>query len=462
MLCGHSVLRGSPKRGRSIPSRTVYQTCLVLRRIYGRRHGKFHKRNERRLQTNGTTIDAVDFTAMTNRTPKFLAVDFYCGAGGATRGLLDAGGYVIAGIDKDSQCRSTYQTNNPNLTLDRAMPVFLDKDMFPSSEQYPDGEQSEIHDRLTELISDYKSRTPGTPVLFTICAPCQAFNKFTQTAITAEKTVARDRDLNLLSQSVAFVEAFEPEMVLCENISGIEQGKYGYIWKNFMSDLRRMGYTVGRDEVCASKFGVPQRRRRSIIFALKSRDPARAAFDLQIPNEASGASEITVRDAIGGLDPIKPGEKHSTIPNHECRNLSPINRRRLVAVAPGESNFGFPEELQLPCHRRMAEKSTGKRGFGDVYTRLHPDRPAGTLTTRFHSVSNGRFGHYDAEQARGISFREGALLQSFGLSYEFHSESGEAVAKMVGNAVPPKLAEFMALYLYDLWQTDVLDSEASI
>ena len=44
--------------------------------------------------------------------PEFLAVDFYCGAGGTTRGLLDAGGYVIAGIDKDAGCSRTYLHNN--------------------------------------------------------------------------------------------------------------------------------------------------------------------------------------------------------------------------------------------------------------------------------------------------------------------------------------------------------------
>ena len=44
--------------------------------------------------------------------PDFLAVDFYCGAGGATRGLIDAGGYVIAGIDKDEWLRKTYEANN--------------------------------------------------------------------------------------------------------------------------------------------------------------------------------------------------------------------------------------------------------------------------------------------------------------------------------------------------------------
>ena len=119
-------------------------------------------------------------------------------------------------------------------------------------------------------------------------------------------------------------------------------------------------------------------------------------------------------------------------------------------MAPGEPNFGFADDLALPCHRRLDVK--GKRGFGDVYTRVHPDRPAPTITTRFHSVSNGRFGHY--EQDRGLSLHEGALLQSFPPGYEFHAEGMDTAARMIGNAVPPKLAECLARHLYDAWREE--------
>ena len=81
-------------------------------------------------------------------TPKFLAVDFYCGAGGTTRGLLDAGGYVIAGIDKDERCHDTYLYNNGNTTLDGDEPAFLALDMFPASEDYPQGQKHEVWDKL--------------------------------------------------------------------------------------------------------------------------------------------------------------------------------------------------------------------------------------------------------------------------------------------------------------------------
>jgi DNA (cytosine-5)-methyltransferase 1 len=90
----------------------------------------------------------------------------------------------------------------------------------------------------------------------------------------------------------------------------------------------------------------------------------------------------------------------------------------------------------------------GGRCFTDVYTRMAPDRPSPTITTKCHSISNGRFGHYDVNQVRGISLREAAILQSFPSNYVFYpTDQNTAVASMIGNAVPPKLAAFFSGYL---------------
>jgi DNA (cytosine-5)-methyltransferase 1 len=79
---------------------------------------------------------------------------------------------------------------------------------------------------------------------------------------------------------------------------------------------------------------------------------------------------------------------------------------------------------------------------------MHPDRPSPTITTKCHSISNGRFGHYDMNQVRGLSLREAAILQSFPDDYVFYPDDQvEPVARMIGNAVPPKLARFFAGYL---------------
>ena len=386
-----------------------------------------------------------------DRMPDFLAVDFYCGAGGATRGLIDAGGYVIAGIDKDPACRETYQRNNPNRSLDRAEPEFIQKDMLPRSPDYPDGRQNEILAELQELIARRQSQSGNIPLLFAVYPPCQSFTKFVQPNMTPERTAARARDRNLLAQAAVFIQEFGPDMVLSENVAGIDHGAHGAVWADFQNRLHGLGYRVGASEVNASRFAVPQRRRRAIILAAKAAGPERTILNLPVP-AGSDANPPTVKETIGNLPPLLPDKQHNNIPNHQSRNLSEINRRRLQAVAPGQPNFGFTDELALPCHRRLNDK--GKRGFGDVYTRIHPDRPAPTITTRFHSVSNGRFGHYDEKQARGLSLREGALLQSFPPEYEFHADGMDAVARMIGNAVPPLLARRMAEHLYKEWRNE--------
>ncbi len=388
--------------------------------------------------------------------PNFLAVDFYCGAGGTTRGLIDAGGYVIAGIDKDAACRKTYRQNNPNERLNTASPAFIRKDMFPASPEYPEGKQDEILNDLHRLITFRRALAEAAagrkiPLLFAVCAPCQSFTKFVQRSLTDTRTAGRERDRNLLAQALVFVKHFQPDMVLSENVAAIERGAHSQIWKDFNAELRSQGYRVGSGIVDASRFDVPQHRRRSIIVAVKASDPERVNEDIPVPAGSDGARP-KVRDAIGSLPHLKAGGKDENVPNHQCRNLSDINRRRLLAVDPGEPNLGFPDELALDCHRRLDEK--GKRGFGDVYTRVHPDRPSPTITTRFHSVSNGRFGHYDGTQERGLSLREGALLQSFPVDYEFHADGMDAIARMIGNAVPPNLAKHMAEHLYEIWRAE--------
>ena len=387
--------------------------------------------------------------------PKFLAVDFYCGAGGATRGLLDAGGYVIAGIDKDVDCRATYQGNNPNHTLDGAPPEFLALDMFPYSQDYPQGEQHKIRAALGEIIPHYRRMAAGVPLMFTICAPCQSFTKFVQRRLTTERAGSRDRDQNLLLQTVGFIEDFRPEMIISENVPGIGRGKHRQIWSTFQSQLRDLGYAVGADRVCTSRFGIAQHRRRSILMAVKKESGYGVEFDLPVPNHDPETPPLPpAQEAIDHLPKLQAGEVCADIPNHVCRNLTQVNRQRLMSVKPGEPNFVFAHskfgDLSLPCHRRLADK--GKQGFGDVYTRIRPDQPAPTITTRFHSISNGRFGHYDETQVRGLSLREGALLQSFPENYEFYGEGADTIAKMIGNAVPPKLSAYMAQWLLGLWQ----------
>ena len=386
--------------------------------------------------------------------PRFLAVDFYCGAGGTTRGLLSAGGYVIAGVDNDVTCRETYERNNGNAALDKGGPLFLAYDMFPKSSGYPGGEQELVFEALRDLVPAKRDLASDVPLLFAICAPCQAFTKFAQRHLTQRTRKSRERDRDLLSQTLDFIDEFNPELILCENVIGIRRGTTRRVWADFISALRERDYAVDDEEVCASRFGVPQYRRRSFLMGLKA-DSSVPALPVTVPKRAWDCKLVSVKDAIGDLPSLEAGESNSDVADHRCRNLSEINLRRLAYLKPGQSNFGLADapsgDLSLACHRRL--ERIGKRGFGDVYTRMHPDKPSPTITTRFVSVSNGRFGHFDQKQVRGLSVREGATLQSFPQSYRFYGSGMDANAKMIGNAVPPKLAAHMASHLVSTWES---------
>lgn len=391
------------------------------------------------------------------KAPSFLAVDFFCGAGGTTRGLIDAGGYVIAGIDNDARCERTYVSNNANATIDCLPPDFLNLDIFPAADDYPNGQQKILFTKLKKLILHYQGQVEDVPLLFAICAPCQPFTNLSKKGLTRERKKAHKRDRNLLSEAAKFVKRFRPDLILSENVAGIKKPRYGDVWNDFHKILESLRYVVGSKVVCTSEFGIPQNRKRSILIAVRKNLLREDHFDdlrsteLFVPDSDPNALSVSVRKAIGSLPPIKAGEAHKKIPNHRARWLSELNLRRLSCAKPGESNIYMENtkfgDLSLKCHRKL-NKRLRARCFSDVYTRMHPDRPAPTITTKCHSISNGRFGHFDKKQVRGISLREAAILQSFPRNYIFYPEDQtSSVAQMIGNAVPPKLASFFAKYL---------------
>lgn len=384
--------------------------------------------------------------------PKFLAVDFFCGAGGTTRGLIDAGGYVMAGVDKEPRCRQTYVENNPNETLDGANPEYLQLDIFEKADDYPDGQQAELRTRLDALIAAYRAKAPNTPLLFAICAPCQPFTTLARKEMSAARVKRRTRDSRLLDEAVIFVERYKPDMVLSENVASI-----GDIWTEFEAKLRKAGYATGTKKVCVSKFGVPQYRKRSILVAIRGERLADDAMEgllpeaLRVPEADPEAKEVSVKEVLARFPALEAGQFDEKIPNHRTRSLTELNKLRLSFAKPGESNAYMEKtargDLSLGCHKRVNAR-LADRCFTDVYTRMSPDRPSPTITTRCHSISNGRFGHYDPAQVRGISLREAAALQSFEDDYVFYpTDMIEPVARMIGNAVPPKLACFFASHL---------------
>lgn len=334
------------------------------------------------------------------------AFDFFCGAGGLTRGLLDAGIQVTAGFDTDEQCRQSYEYNNKGAK-------FICRDIRQISVQ-----------ELRQLAGVQSFET----MLFAGCAPCQPFSQ-------QRKGEMRIRDATLLAEFGRLVHEARPGWVFSENVPGISRVAGYSTFRRFLRLLEADGYYFTYGIVDAKDFGVPQTRRRLVLVAC-----LKGGIDL--PRARFGSPKRpfrTVREAISHFPPIRAGECHCAIPNHVAASITEINLQRL-AYTPhnGGDRREWPDALRLDCHR-------GKYGgHTDVYGRLAWDSPAPTLTGRCHSISNGRYGH--PEQDRAISLREAAALQSFPDRYEFFG-SNKHIARQIGNAVPVLLAQELGRYL---------------
>ena len=240
------------------------------------------------------------------KIPRFLAVDFFCGAGGTTRGLIDAGGYIIAGLDRHESCRYTYVANNGNETGDRGYPKFLALDLFPATVEYPGGQQETAIECLDPLIDTHRERFPDVPLLFAICAPCQPFTKLSKAKLSQDRVNTRLRDRSLLAHACKFVERYRPDIILSENVSGITDKRYGGVWEQFCSRLRSLGLTVATERICTSYFGIPQFRKRSILGAIQfHRD--HVFFSFELPRTDPSGEDANRCRGLCGSSPARGG-----------------------------------------------------------------------------------------------------------------------------------------------------------
>lgn len=381
------------------------------------------------------------------RPRKVVAIDFFCGAGGMTNGLIQAGIHVLAGIDNKALCKPTYVQNiNP----DGSHPEFICKDIFPKTDEHPGGEQPEIAKHLFLLIEQQTKKHRGNrpKLIFALCAPCQPFTKISHIEMSESRKFKRSNDSNLLLTTVNLIKKFQPDALICENVEGIT-GE-GSVLSQFETELKELGYVFDAKVINAANFGVPQNRRRTIGLAV--RKGRRKNLRITVPDTDPDLKKyVTVAETIGHLPPLAAGETHPTIKNHRARALSDINLKRIASAPPGGNNAYLKTtrygDLSLKCHNRLEVKA-GKASFTDTYTRMKGDDVGPTITTRCVSVSNGRFAHYDTDQNRGITPKEAALLQTFPDEYAFYPEDGgEFAAVLIGNAVPPRLAKFFGSYL---------------
>jgi DNA (cytosine-5)-methyltransferase 1 len=398
-----------------------------------------------------------------NGTSKLTAVDLFCGAGGLSQGLADAGFRVVAAADHDPDASATFRTNFRSTHL-------VEGDLT----------RPEKHEELLSAVR------PGSLDLLAGGPPCQAYSQ-----VRNHDRLIDDPRNRLYREFVSLLRELRPRALVLENVLGMNQLQGGAVRRQIEEDLSLEGdYHVISGVLDAGDFGTPQRRPRLVFVGLEngiadpalpegtgisrtlrnghSGQPAETLFEInerlyKMLMDPQDARAVTVRQALSDL--IVPGEEYSGDPSsayqrivrrrseapqdHTPSRIREDTRTRLQAIPPGGNVYDLPEHL---LRRYLGDSRWGPAGNGDrlarkhyyAYRRLHPDWLAWTANTKADFA-------YHYATPRGLSVREAARIQGFpdrfhfttaprGTPGQLKNGARHSRYRQVGNAVPPPLA----------------------
>lgn len=378
-------------------------------------------------------------------------LDLFCGAGGLSYGFEQAGYNVVAGVDFFKQAVDTFRRNHK-------------------------GSQGLVADLTKASIKEIE-KASGNSVEVIVGGPsCQGFS----TAGGLSKGVGRDQTdprNALFNEYVRIVDHFRPSWLVFENVPGLLLYRRGEVALSIISALRDVGYRVVPMILLAADYGVPQLRRRivfignrvgrDILFPAPTHGDSGLWRDYSLPfahlsrlstSTSSRLPHVTFKEACGDLPSLREGQalndspytkdaasdyqkvmraNSSQITQHVCDELSELDRYAAQNLKPGENWLALKDHGVLPprfSKIRSYDATT-------MLKRLEMGKPAYTITTKFNEATTGAFIH--PTQARTLSIREAARLQSFPDCFRFDGSFGH-IRKQIGNAVPPLLAKAIA------------------
>jgi DNA (cytosine-5)-methyltransferase 1 len=347
-------------------------------------------------------------------TEEIDVLDLFCGCGGTSAGFLaaemgSARFRLIGGVDIDDHALATYTAN-------------LDAPAIRLDLRKVSGGRDQCDDMMSKTV-----RKTRNPLFLVGCAPCQGFSSHTK------MMEAEDPRRNLLPHFAKIVAMLKPDAILMENVPELLADRNWKYFKAAKKTLEETGYVVRAKIYNFAEFGLSQERFRTVVMAF------RGQFEMPKPFLAPLAFR-TVRDAIGHLPILQPGETDSSDPMH----VTSAHRKSTIELLSKVPKDGGnrPQGLGPKC----LDNARGKfGGYTDVYGRLAWGKPALTITARCRTPSCGRFAH--PEQNRGLSVREAALLQGFPSDFQFEGPFDDKF-KQIGNAVPPAVAKCLAEHMF--------------
>ncbi|MDR0887508.1 MAG: DNA cytosine methyltransferase [Candidatus Nomurabacteria bacterium] len=252
--------------------------------------------------------------------------------------------------------------------------------------------------------------------------PCQSWSS------AGAKRGLKDQRGQLFYNYIEMIRAKQPKFFLCENVAGLVTIRNRKAFADFIRLFEDAGYNVSWKLLDTSDYGVPQTRKRVIIIGYRKDLDKEFVFPKPMTEK-----KLTLRDAIGNLPLATPATEHNhaniglKIPNHE------------YFMGKFSSRF-----FQANRMRKWNEPSYTIVAMANSVP-LHPSSPPMVkLGSMDFTLAPNRETEY-----RRLSVRECARVQTFPDDFIFHYKNVVDGYKMIGNAVPPKLAEVIAKQIYN-------------
>lgn len=341
------------------------------------------------------------------------SIDLFSGCGGLSLGVWEACRALgaifkpVMAIDEDPAVLQVYGDNfGHTKTRETDITNLIDGKIGGRATR----NEKEIHDE----IGDVDIVLSGPP-----CQGHSNLNNYTR---------RKDIRNSLYERIVRFVEIFRPEHVLIENVPQVLLDEGGVLQKSIMQ-LIKLDYSVSHDVIDMSLIGVPQRRKRHVLIASRTKTLSASALaeSFRIPCKRSLRWCIEDLEHVIGTSPFDAPTK-----------LSDANVERVNYLFDRDV-YNLPNNQRPQCH-------WGEHSYLSMYGRLKWDDPAPTITTGFLSPGQGRYIH--PSQRRTITPYEAARIQFFPDFFDFSSApTRESLKKMIGNAAPMKLGYVFALGL---------------
>lgn len=347
---------------------------------------------------------------------KYTVIDFFSGAGGLSKGFLDAYYDIILGVDWDDDALITFQKNHINSKA-------LKLDLFDVNN--------------LQIIVDYINQLHTTVDVIVGGPPCQGFS------LTGPRKFDDPRNQLYLSLLEA-VKLIQPKAFVIENVAGMATLYNGQIKDEIIKRFSQLGYNVTYSILCAADFGIPQIRKRLFFVGLKQ-EYGIFKFPKPIIDKNN---YITCEDAISDLPSLEnsPGIDVGTYCNEPITDYQKLMRNDSKIlynhVATKHSEYVKSVISLVPDggnYKDLPQGVGSSRKFNEAWTRYNSKKPSKTIDT-------GHRNHFHYKYNRVPTVRENARLQSFPDNFIFYGSKTQQ-NKQVGNAVPPLLGYYIGLEL---------------